>query len=318
MLSNYSHSPASGDLLTKSHLNLSHLLSGISGSLQVDRCNSRSIDDRFDIAPVDSAMLFHIEAGKHSISLSRKVSEKNQKRQKYIIITLAVCGASILEQNGQHIDIAPQYCVIYDADTPLLLSHTMPINHFSILCPAELAARYGLQIYGNSSPQYYFMEGRSASISQGLIELAIYESNNISSERAKLLLDLIFRSLALFAPTSISSRLKTPHKRLVEKACDYINTNLGDPSLDITQIAGALGCSKRYLHKSFTETGVTLSKYIWTTRLQKCRQELINFDAQEKSITDIAFSWGFNSSSHFSRSFRKQFGISPSYLIKHK
>jgi AraC-like DNA-binding protein len=32
---------------------------------------------------------------------------------------------------------------------------------------------------------------------------------------------------------------------------------------------------------------------------------------RNKTITEIAFSWGFSDSAHFSRSFRKQFGICP-------
>ena len=35
-----------------------------------------------------------------------------------------------------------------------------------------------------------------------------------------------------------------------------------------------------------------------------------------KTITDVAFSWGFSSSSHFSRVFRKYFGVVPSSIHK--
>ena len=35
-----------------------------------------------------------------------------------------------------------------------------------------------------------------------------------------------------------------------------------------------------------------------------------------KTVTDVAFSWGFSSSSHFSRVFRKYFGIVPSSIHK--
>jgi AraC-like DNA-binding protein len=35
-----------------------------------------------------------------------------------------------------------------------------------------------------------------------------------------------------------------------------------------------------------------------------------------KTVTDVAFSWGFSSSSHFSRVFRKYFGVVPSSIHK--
>jgi AraC family transcriptional regulator, positive regulator of tynA and feaB len=89
---------------------------------------------------------------------------------------------------------------------------------------------------------------------------------------------------------------------------------LRDPDLSIDQISAALGCSKRYLHMLFSEKGMTVSDYIWHARLQHCRHEL---EAQGgKTITDVAFSWGFSSSSHFSRVFRKYFGIAPSSIHK--
>jgi AraC-like DNA-binding protein len=48
--------------------------------------------------------------------------------------------------------------------------------------------------------------------------------------------------------------------------------------------------------------------------LQNCRHELEMHGG--KTITDVAFSWGFSSSSHFSRVFRKYFGIVPSSILK--
>jgi len=94
----------------------------------------------------------------------------------------------------------------------------------------------------------------------------------------------------------------------------FIREHLRDPDLCIDQISGELGCSKRYLHMLFSERGTTVSDYIWQARLQNCRQELEAHAG--KTITDVAFSWGFSSSSHFSRVFRKYFGVVPSSIHK--
>ena len=98
------------------------------------------------------------------------------------------------------------------------------------------------------------------------------------------------------------------------RAQGFIREHLRDPDLCIDQISTALGCTKRYLHMLFSDRGMTVSDYIWQARLQHCRQEL---ETQAgKTITDVAFSWGFSSSSHFSRVFRKYFGIVPSSIHK--
>jgi AraC-like DNA-binding protein len=59
---------------------------------------------------------------------------------------------------------------------------------------------------------------------------------------------------------------------------------------------------------------MTVSDHIWQARLQNCRHELETHGG--KTVTDVAFSWGFSSSSHFSRVFRRYFGIVPSSIQK--
>jgi AraC-like DNA-binding protein len=98
------------------------------------------------------------------------------------------------------------------------------------------------------------------------------------------------------------------------RAQAFIREHLRDPELCIDQISAALGCTKRYLHMLFSDRGMTVSDYIWHVRLQNCRHELETHTG--KTVTDVAFSWGFSSSSHFSRVFRKYFGVVPSSIHK--
>ena len=77
------------------------------------------------------------------------------------------------------------------------------------------------------------------------------------------------------------------------------------PGLSIDQIADALHCGKRNLHKVFSHDGTTISDFIWRLRLERCRDDLAAPTCAWKSITEIAFSWGFNSSTHFSKAFKE-------------
>jgi len=91
----------------------------------------------------------------------------------------------------------------------------------------------------------------------------------------------------------------------------YVQRNLVDPDLTIERIADKMQCTKRYLHKVFSDEGQTLSQYIWAQRLERCRTDLSRADLVGKSITEIAFSCGFSNAAHFSRSFRARFGQPP-------
>jgi AraC-like DNA-binding protein len=98
---------------------------------------------------------------------------------------------------------------------------------------------------------------------------------------------------------------------LNERIKSYVQSHLRDPELNLKHIARALNCTKRYLHKAFEAEGISICEYIWRARLERCREELLNRACQNKSITDIAFSWGFNNSAHFSTAFKERFGAAP-------
>jgi AraC-like DNA-binding protein len=96
-----------------------------------------------------------------------------------------------------------------------------------------------------------------------------------------------------------------------ERIRAYIDEHLRDPNLSLDQIASVMNCSKRYVHKLFESEGISISEYIWQMRLSRCREELLDPVFANKSITEIAYSWGFSNSAHFSRAFKEKFHICP-------
>ncbi len=103
-----------------------------------------------------------------------------------------------------------------------------------------------------------------------------------------------------------------------ERVKAFVRRHLRDSPLSIDDIAHNFNCTKRYLHKVFSEDERSLNEYIWDMRLERCSHDLANADLLQRSITEIAFVWGFRSSPHFSRVFRQRFGASPSvYRSRH-
>jgi transcriptional regulator GlxA family with amidase domain len=68
----------------------------------------------------------------------------------------------------------------------------------------------------------------------------------------------------------------------------------------------------RYLHQLFRLMDMSASEWLWLRRLQRCHDLLSAPRHAAQSITEIAYSMGFSSSSHFSNLFRAQFGLRPS------
>lgn len=92
---------------------------------------------------------------------------------------------------------------------------------------------------------------------------------------------------------------------------DFVRENLADTALDVPMIARELGLSVRYVHKLFAG-GPGVMQWVLEQRLQACHDELGRRGT--RSVSSIAYGWGFASPSHFSRAFRRRFGISPSQV----
>ena len=58
-------------------------------------------------------------------------------------------------------------------------------------------------------------------------------------------------------------------------------------------------------------SGAPAAEYKSHRRLSHCAASLRDPSQAHRSITDICFSYGFNSTSHFSRLFKERFGIAP-------
>jgi AraC-like DNA-binding protein len=91
----------------------------------------------------------------------------------------------------------------------------------------------------------------------------------------------------------------------------YVIDNLRDPSLSVSSIAQAMRVTPDHLSRLFRGEPVPLSRLIWQWRLDACKRDLIDPRFGARSVSDIAFSWGFNDATHFSRCFKEQFGCAP-------
>jgi AraC-like DNA-binding protein len=91
----------------------------------------------------------------------------------------------------------------------------------------------------------------------------------------------------------------------------YVEDHLRDPQLSPATVAAGLRISPRYLRTIFASTGEKASAYIIRRRLEECGRQLRDPAWAGHTLTEIAFSWGFNSAAHFTRTFHEQFGVPP-------
>ncbi len=95
------------------------------------------------------------------------------------------------------------------------------------------------------------------------------------------------------------------------RVCADVDEHLSDPELSVDTVAERLGISKSYLFVVMNAANTTLGRFILERRLDRSRQLLADPATRFRTISEIAFSLGFQDLSHFSRRFTKRFGRSP-------
>jgi len=91
----------------------------------------------------------------------------------------------------------------------------------------------------------------------------------------------------------------------------FLDSRLADPELSIDHLVQAFRCSRSTVFRLFQEIG-GVQRYIRDQRLAQCFRELTQPSSSPKRIHQLAGQWGFQDAHHFSRLFKRQFGLTPS------
>ncbi|MBY3617926.1 response regulator [Acinetobacter sp. CUI P1] len=108
--------------------------------------------------------------------------------------------------------------------------------------------------------------------------------------------------------------LHTHSNLIVQKAKEYIDENYAQKGLTIHDVAKKNHVSPNYLSYLFKKnTGYNLWEYVIKLRMEESREMILNTDLRRYEIAERV---GYESPEHFSKIFKKYYGISPSELKK--
>jgi len=101
-----------------------------------------------------------------------------------------------------------------------------------------------------------------------------------------------------------------PHNEvLMQKVMDIIKENISNSALNVEMLAGEIGISRVHLHRKLKElTNQPAGDFIKSIRLKQAAYLLTT---KEISISEAAYAVGFSNLSHFSKSFKAFYGVSP-------
>lgn len=280
------------------------------GHLQSDTYGDSRFDGRLELGDIGGLKLCRIIASRHRVV--RTPNQILNDDRGYVKIVAQIEGAGRFEQNGRKLVLTPGEWSMYDTTRTYIVSNPEPINQLAVLLPRDRLTRLGLNLDDTAVQRFSGRHGVGRLVfdllSSAFAELPALAGPHGGAEFADTIANLV--RLAVLDQMGIQTDAAM-RETTRDRVKAFIMANLQDPMLSLDRIAMAVGCSKRNLHKLFALEDETLNSHIWNCRLDRIRQDLANPALLQQSITDIAFAWGFNSSTHFSRSFRERYGVAP-------
>jgi AraC family transcriptional regulator, positive regulator of tynA and feaB len=285
----------------------SDALTDLCGRFDIDPLDSPTFDGLINYTSVSRLKLCQIEASSHRIGHAASRIRNNE--HPYVKVLFQTHGVSHFEQSGQRIDIEPGDCLVYDVACSHEIVSPDFTRHDVVIVPKDLLRERGMSA-GNIPACKLSMRGGTGRIAYDFVQSVFSEATNLSPQNAAGVGESLVELLLLPLRDAAMALQQGGSEALYIRGQTFIRENLRDPQLSLDQIAAALQCTKQSLQLLFSDHGVTVSDYIWQARLHHCRQELER--STGKTIAEIASSWGFCSSAHFNRAFRKCFGVTPS------
>ena len=142
-----------------------------------------------------------------------------------------------------------------------------------------------------------------------LVRRAETLSPNGADHAARAMIELLGLVLSGLPITTrvLSHEAADPMRRAQAEA--FIVKHLTDNSLDVRAVAVGIGASRSTLYKLFSNDG-GIARYIQRRRLDAVRKALLS-PSEQRSLSNLAYAYGFSNERHLSRLFAAAFDVPP-------
>lgn len=106
------------------------------------------------------------------------------------------------------------------------------------------------------------------------------------------------------------------HRNSIRTAVRYIEANFTEKNLTLSEVADTIHMSSSYFSMEFkSEVGVSFKQYLTNLKIEKAK-ELLNNPLYK--TYEIAENLGYSDYPHFTKTFKKQLGMTPTQYRKRK
>lgn len=283
------------------------------GTLQLEMQSRQAFHANFEYTSVADMVFCRLACGvPHRVVRTDAVSRRDNRD--FVKAVLQIDGSSVLSQNGRTTPLRAGEWSVYDFEQPYSVTIPQRAGMCILLIPRDEVLTRDFDLGSLSLRRFSGRRGLGKLI-WSLALAAFDQIPEIQDRSSRDVADILAQMIRLALVDSSAGRAAADSKEALRQRVKlYIARHLSDPDLSIAKLASVAQCSKRYLHMVFEPEKISISDYILKLRLERCREDLLNRACAYRSITDIAYSWGFNNSNHFSRCFKQAFGVCPRHL----
>ncbi|WP_081661961.1 helix-turn-helix domain-containing protein [Mycobacterium simiae] len=238
----------------------------------------------------------------------------NQGADDYLKVGLQLRGSCVISQNGREAQLNPGDYAVYDTTQPYRLTYPAGYQTLVLMFRRERLRLTLSQLTHVTAQALHRHEGLAASVSPFLAELGKrfqIRGHPAATHLADAILEMLTASLAERLPFSVDVEPGGGRSALLMRIHAFIEERLGDPNLDVPTIAAAHHISVRYLQGLFAAQEQTVSGWLRSRRIDRCRQDLADVRFANQPVSEIGARWGLLNPAHFSRTFKAVFGCPP-------
>jgi AraC-like DNA-binding protein len=224
-----------------------------------------------------------------------------------------------LEQCGRDIVLEPGSFMLLDPRVPYSGQHSAVASLLVLKVPRPL-----LESRLGRAPQVMSVSvaplpGEAALTSSLLAMLPQVADGLTKGAAEEMVREQVLDFVALSVGTAMGrerARVSSARAVVLMKVRSAIEARLSDPSLDARSVALAAGVSLRYANAALSDEGQSIGRLIQARRLLRCRRALEDPSQMHRTVSEIAYGWGFSDMTHFGRKFKAAFGLLPSEYRK--
>ena len=219
-------------------------------------------------------------------------------------------GRSVVRQGGTELVLRPGDIAIYDTSRPYELRFDETWEGLAMTLPRRALAASDAVIERSMSRAWTAFDGRTGVLGH-LLGSAVRQTPQAGEAT-----HLGEAAIQLLSSMVGGEDLVDPGEALRARIIAYVEAHATDLDLGHDAVAAAHGLSPRSLHRLFENEPHSAMAHLREFRLTRIRDALLDPVHAAHSTASIAGRWGYPDPSHFARTFRARFGVTPGALRK--